>query len=232
MRSEKDIELLEGKVAAKLNKAVTVGQKLAKEALDPLNNLVQIIKSGAKGDFLNITQVTGTVGQQNVSGERIPKTYYGRTLPHYKNTGKLDILPPEILDNDNIDPLPHMKKLFESRGFVSHSYFQGLTPQEFFFHAAGGREGLIDTACKTSITGYIQRKMIKMVEDLKFNYTNNVTNSNDTIVEFMYGEDNMDPSKLIQTSKGFSFIDINHVCDKLNNDVEWNRNLNPEPLNS
>ena len=55
---------------------------------------------------------------------------------------------------------------------------------------------------------------------------------NDTIVEFMYGEDNMDPSKLIQTSKGFSFIDINHVCDKLNNDVEWNRNLNPEPLNS
>lgn len=76
----------------------------------------------------------------------------------------------------------------------------------------------------TATTGYIQRKMIKMVEDLKFNYTNNVTNANDSIVEFMYGEDNMDPSKLIQTSKGFSFIDINHVCEKLNNDVEWNMN--------
>jgi DNA-directed RNA polymerase beta' subunit len=149
MRTEKDIELLEVKIAGKLNKAVTVGQKLAKESLDPTNNLVTIIKSGAKGDFLNITQVTGTVGQQNVSGERIPKTYYGRTLPHYLPSGKLDILSPEILDNDDIDPLPYMKKLFESRGFVSHSYFQGLTPQEFFFHAAGGREGLIDTACKS-----------------------------------------------------------------------------------
>jgi hypothetical protein len=149
MRTEKDEEILEAKVAGKLNKAVTVGQKLAKEALDPKNNLVQVIKSGAKGDFLNITQVTGTVGQQNVSGERIPKTYYGRTLPHYINYGKLDILPPEILDNEEKDPLPYMKKLFESRGFVSHSYFQGLTPQEFFFHAAGGREGLIDTACKS-----------------------------------------------------------------------------------
>jgi DNA-directed RNA polymerase beta' subunit len=221
MRTEKDEEILEAKVAGKLNKAVTVGQKLAKEALDPINNLVQVIKSGAKGDFLNITQVTGTVGQQNVSGERIPKTYYGRTLPHYVSYGKLDVLPSEILDNENIDPLPYMKKLFESRGFVSHSYFQGLSPQEFFFHAAGGREGLIDTACKTATTGYIQRKMIKMMEDLRFNYTNNVTNANDSIVEFMYGEDNMDPSKLIQTEKGFSFIDIKHISDKLNNDIEW-----------
>jgi DNA-directed RNA polymerase beta' subunit len=63
--------------------------------------------------------------------------------------------------------------------------------------------------------------MIKMIEDLKFNYTNNITNANDSIVEFMYGEDNMDPSKLIQTSQGFSFIDIKHIADKLNNDIEW-----------
>jgi DNA-directed RNA polymerase beta' subunit len=121
-----------------------------------------------------------------------------------------------------------MQKLFESRGFVSHSYFKGLTPQEFFFHAAGGREGLIDTACKTADTGYIQRKMIKMVEDLKFNYTNTVTNSNDTIIDFMYGEDNFDASRLIKTSSGFSFVDIQHITDKLNAEVEFSK-INTHP---
>jgi DNA-directed RNA polymerase II subunit RPB1 len=54
----------------------------------------------------------------------------------------------------------------ESRGFVENSYLRGLTPQELFFHAMGGREGLIDTAVKTSSTGYIQRRLVKAMEDL------------------------------------------------------------------
>lgn len=226
MKTENDSSLLESRVAEKLNKASGIGQKLAKDALKSTNNLVSVIKSGAKGSFFNVTQVTGIVGQQNVSGERIKKTFFGRTLPSYIKQGNLindiDKLPLSIM-NEETDPLPYIQKLFESRGFVSHSYFKGLNPQEFFFHAAGGREGLIDTACKTADTGYIQRKMIKMVEDLKFNYSNNVTNSTNSIIDFMYGGDNLDASKLIKTNSGFSFIDINHMTEKLNSDIEFNK---------
>ena len=218
MRTENDEELLENKITGILNEATTVGQKIAKESLDNKNNMVRIILSGAKGNFFNITQVTGAVGQQNVNGSRIVPTCNGRTLPHYKNYPKNII---EICESEGKDPLPILKVMFESRGFVKNSYFKGLTPQEYFFHAAGGREGVLDTALKTANTGYIQRKMIKMVEDLKFGYTGVVTNSKDSIIEFMYGEDNMDASRLIKTSEGLSFVDINHLNDKLNAEIEW-----------
>ena len=218
MRTENDEELLENKITGILNEATTVGQKIAKESLDNKNNMVRIILSGAKGNFFNITQVTGAVGQQNVNGSRIVPTCNGRTLPHYKNYPKNII---EICESEGKDPLPILKEMFESRGFVKNSYFKGLTPQEYFFHAAGGREGVLDTALKTANTGYIQRKMIKMVEDLKFGYTGVVTNSKDSIIEFMYGEDNMDASRLIKTSEGLSFVDINHLNDKLNAEIEW-----------
>ena len=218
MRTENDEELLENKITGILNEATTVGQKIAKESLDNKNNMVRIILSGAKGNFFNITQVTGAVGQQNVNGSRIVPTCNGRTLPHYKNYPKNII---EICESKGKDPLPILKEMFESRGFVKNSYFKGLTPQEYFFHAAGGREGVLDTALKTANTGYIQRKMIKMVEDLKFGYTGVVTNSKDSIIEFMYGEDNMDASRLIKTSEGLSFVDINHLNDKLNAEIEW-----------
>jgi len=219
IRTEKDEEMLEAQINGFLGEAITIGQKIAKDALKEDNNIVRVIKSGAKGNFFNITQVTGVVGQQNVVGNRIPKTYGGRTLPHYIDYSN-DIV--NEIEEKKQDPLPVLKDLFESRGFVRHSYFQGLTPQEYFFHASGGREGLLDTALKTANTGYIQRKMIKMVEDLKFGYTNVVSNAKDNIIEFMYGQDNMDASKLINTKEGLSFVDINHINDKLNADIEFN----------
>ena len=89
-------------------------------------------------------QMVACVGQQNVEGKRIPFGFSGRTLPHFSK--------------DDLGP--------ESRGFVENCYLIGLTPQELFFHAMGGREGLIDTAVKTSSTGYIQRRLIKAMEDL------------------------------------------------------------------
>jgi hypothetical protein len=146
MRTENDEELLENKITGILNEATTVGQKIAKESLDNKNNMVRIILSGAKGNFFNITQVTGAVGQQNVNGNRIVPTCNGRTLPHYKNYPKNII---EICEAEGRDPLPILKEMFESRGFVKNSYFKGLTPQEYFFHAAGGREGVLDTALKS-----------------------------------------------------------------------------------
>ncbi len=110
------------------------------------------------------------VGQQNVSGKRIPYGFNDRTLPHFQ---KGDLGP-------------------ESRGFVENSYLQGLTPQEFFFHAMGGREGLIDTAVKTSETGYIQRRLVKSMEDVMVKYDASVRNSLGDIIQFVYGEDGMD----------------------------------------
>ncbi|KAJ1619977.1 hypothetical protein T492DRAFT_403427 [Pavlovales sp. CCMP2436] len=96
----------------------------------PVQRIIIIIKW--QGSNINISQIIGCVGQQNVEGKRIPYGFRNRTLPHFTK--------------DDFGP--------ESRGFVENSYLRGLTPQEFFFHAMGGREGLIDTAVKTSETGY------------------------------------------------------------------------------
>jgi len=109
------------------------------------------------------------VGQQNVSGKRIPFGFKNRSLPHFAR--------------DDVGA--------ESRGFVENSYLKGLTPQEFYFHAMGGREGLIDTAVKTAETGYIQRRLVKAMEDVMVRYDHTVRNSLGEIVQFIYGEDAM-----------------------------------------
>ena len=83
-----------------------------------------------------------------------------------------------------------------SKGFVERSFMAGLRPTEFFFHAMGGREGLIDTAVKTSETGYIQRRLVKAMEDVRVGYDNLVYTSNGYILQFIYGEDGLDASKI------------------------------------
>lgn len=118
--------------------------------------------------------MTACVGQQNVEGARIPFGFKYRTLPHFSK--------------DDHTP--------EARGFVENSYLRGLTPQEFFFHAMGGREGLIDTAVKTAETGYIQRRLVKALEDLMSKYDGTVRDSTGSIVQFCYGEDGMDGAKV------------------------------------
>jgi DNA-directed RNA polymerase II subunit RPB1 len=221
MNNEQDKEILETKVNNKLNNAATIGQKIAAKALEPTNNLVSMIRSGAKGNLFNICQVTGLVGQQNVGGIRMQKVFGGRTLPHYPRQSYLKDASDIISKNIELTP-KETKDLFESRGFVTSSFFKGLNPKEFFFHAAGGREGLIDTACKTADTGYIQRKIIKLIEDCYFTYDGLVYHgTSKNIIDFMYGGDNMDASRLIKTSEGFSFIDISHTVDKLNKNLEW-----------
>ncbi|KAK9713059.1 hypothetical protein RND81_06G000500 [Saponaria officinalis] len=129
-----------------------------------------MVTAGSKGSFINISQMTACVGQQNVEGKRIPFHFISRTLPHFTK--------------DDYGP--------ESRGFVENSYLRGLTPQEFFFHAMGGREGLIDTAVKTSETGYIQRRLVKAMEDIMVKYDGTVRNSLGDVIQFLYGEDGMD----------------------------------------
>lgn len=110
------------------------------------------------------------MGQQNVEGKRIPFGFRHRTLPHF------------IKDDNGPD----------SRGFVENSYLAGLTPAEFFFHAMGGREGLIDTAVKTAETGYIQRRLIKAMESVMVNYDGTVRNAVGQMIQLRYGEDGLD----------------------------------------
>lgn len=137
-------EAFESEVNQALNKARESSGEFASESLSRTNNIKMMINGGSKGSFLNIAQITACVGQQNVEAKRIPFGFRQRTLPHF---------------NKN-DQSP------QSRGFVENSYLRGLTPQEFFFHAMAGREGVIDTAVKTSQTGYVQRRLVKAMEDL------------------------------------------------------------------
>jgi DNA-directed RNA polymerase subunit A' len=122
--------------------------------------------------MLNLTQMAGSVGQQSVRGERISRGYYDRTLPHFRK-GDLGA---------------------DARGFVRSSYKKGLTPTEFFFHAIGGREGLVDTAVRTSQSGYLQRRLINALQDLEVQYDGTVR-SGEKVAQFVYGEDGIDPTK-------------------------------------
>ncbi|CAH1982162.1 unnamed protein product [Acanthoscelides obtectus] len=143
--------------------------KMPKKSLTEYNNLKAMVVSGSKGSNINISQVIACVGQQNVEGKRIPFGFRKRTLPHFIK--------------DDYGP--------ESRGFVENSYLAGLTPSEFYFHAMGGREGLIDTAVKTAETGYIQRRLIKAMESVMVHYDGTVRNSVGQLIQLRYGEDGL-----------------------------------------
>ncbi|ODQ55873.1 Rna polymerase II [Saitoella complicata NRRL Y-17804] len=160
----------ESKVSKELNEARDTVGKNAEASLKKSNAVKQMVSAGSKGSFINISQMSACVGQQMVEGARVPFGFQYRSLPHFAK--------------DDYSP--------ESRGFVENSYLRGLTPQEFFFHAMAGREGLIDTAVKTAETGYIQRRLVKALEDVMVQYDGTVRNSLGDIIQFAYGEDGLD----------------------------------------
>ena len=157
-----------------LNEATNQAGSKGRKSLAKTNRFVMIVNSGSKGTPINISQMISCLGQQNVDGKRIPYGFDSRTLPHFN---KFDDSP-------------------QARGFIENSYISGLTAPELFFHAMGGRIGLIDTACKTSQTGYIQRRLIKGLEDLKVEYDMTVRNNKGRIVQFSYGDDHFDSTKV------------------------------------
>lgn len=163
-------ETFESKVSQALNQARDNAGKTTEKSLKDLNNAVTMARSGSKGSSINISQMSAIVGQQIVEGKRIPFGFKYRTLPHFTK--------------DDYSP--------EARGFVENSYLRGLTPSEFFFHAMAGREGLIDTAVKTAETGYIQRRLVKALEDVSARYDGTVRNSLGDVIQFVYGEDGLD----------------------------------------
>ena len=190
-------EYFESKVNSILNKTINETGKKALENLDSKNRATYMVNSGSKGKITNIAQMIACLGQQNVDGKRIPYGYIDRTLPHYYK-----------YDDSS-----------EARGFVENSFISGQTPQEFFFHAMGGREGLIDTAVKTSQTGYIQRKLVKSMEDLIVTFDYSVRSSSGEIVQFVYGNDGMDAiciesQPLVLTKLSIDEIKQRFYCDE------------------
>jgi len=172
-----------------LNKATELSGKEGRKNLSKDNRFLMIVESGSKGSLVNISQMISCLGQTNVDGKRIAYGFEDRTLPHFK---KFDDSP-------------------GARGFIENSYISGLTAPELFFHAMGGRIGLIDTAVKTSSTGYIQRRLIKGLEDLKVEYDMTVRNNRGKIIQFAYGDDGIDSTRVESQSVplvGMSIEDI------------------------
>lgn len=144
-------------------------------AATSLSDKVPIImaRTGARGNMLNVTQMSATVGQQAVRGKRIKRGYIDRTLSAFKRN---DFSPPAC-------------------GFVRSSFKDGIIPTEYFFHAMGGRETLVDTAIRTGRSGYLQRRLINSLLDLKTDENRAVRDSAGNIIQFLYGEDGIDPSR-------------------------------------
>ena len=189
-----------------LAKATNMASNSVRGSLSSENRLVAMINSGSKGDWVNIAQMIACLGQQAIENKRIAYGFTDRTLPHYK---KYD---------DGA----------EARGFIDSSFIQGLTPQQFFFHAMSGREGLIDTAVKTAETGYIQRQLVKALEDIVVQHDGTVRDANMNVVQFYYGEDGIMATKLesqslplstklshkdIETQFGLQDVDWSTVLD-------------------
>jgi DNA-directed RNA polymerase III subunit RPC1 len=141
------------------------------EELSRWNSPLLMAKCGSKGSNINVSQMVASVGQQMIGGARVADGFHHRSLPHF----------------------PKASRKPASKGFVSNSFFSGLTPSEFIFHAMSGREGLVDTAVKTAETGYMSRRLMKSLEDLSAQYDDTVRNSSGTVVQFQFGDDNLDP---------------------------------------
>ena len=178
-------ETLEMEIMRETGQARDGAGEIVASQVGMTNSAVLMARCGARGSMLNLSQMAGMVGQQAVRGERINRGYKERTLPHFK-WGDLGA---------------------DAKGFVASSYKTGLKPTEYFFHSMGGREGLVDTAVRTSRSGYMQRRLINALEDLKVASDLTVRNTAGTIIQFTYGEDGADPTR----SAAGEPIDLDYV---------------------
>ena len=164
----------EGRVFQTLDKVIGAAGKTGLKSLAANNRMVNMVKCGSKGADLNIAQMIALLGQQSIEGKRIAYGFQDRTLPHFKRY------------DDGA----------EARGFIESSFVKGLSPAEFFFHAMTGREGLIDTAVKTADSGYMQRQLVKTMEDLMVHHDGTVRDAGGLIVQFAYGDDATSATKI------------------------------------
>lgn len=183
--------LAEAKINMCLSNAKDVGMKIADEEMES-NNIVQTIKAGSKGDFFNLGQVKGILGQQIINGKRIDLLLDNgtRSLVHYPRNGMT------------------VKEKYESRGFVMNGFYKGINPKEFFFHSMSGRQGVCDTAMTTFMAGYNMRKLVKLTEDIKILNDGTVGDSYGNLYSFAYGNDGSNPES--------KYFDLERLIDKIN----------------
>ena len=167
-------ETRETRILQILNEVRTNVGKIVKENFPVDGNVNKMITSEAAGSMLNITQIACCVGQQSLRNGRISFGYNDRTLSFFK---KGDLSP-------------------ESRGFIKNSFFNGLKPSEFFFGAITGRDSLMDTALRTPKSGYLYRRLVSALQDLKVEYDETVRDASENIVQFKFGDDGKDVSKI------------------------------------
>ncbi|KAJ2251536.1 hypothetical protein GGI13_003794 [Coemansia sp. RSA 455] len=199
LRHDSKLALLDGAIAGTMNKVT--GNLIAKclpshlHLPFPHNNMVVMTVSGAKGSNINLSQITCCLGQQQLEGRRVPLMVSGKSLPSFAP-----------FDSSG-----------RAGGFVASRFLTGLKPQEFYFHCMAGREGLIDTAVKTSRSGYLQRCLIKHLEGVKVHYDYTVRDSDGSVIQFQYGEDALDVLKCQHLNK-FDFAAANYRAfrDKFN----------------
>ena len=166
-------ETLEAYIVNNLGKLRDRAATAANLSLDDDNAGKIMATTGARGSSLNVGQMAGALGQQARRGNRLNKGYNNRVLTHFE-------------EHEN-DPDAH--------GFVKSNYRDGLSTLEFFFHAMGGREGLVDTAVRTQQSGYMQRRLINALEHIKLEYDGTVRDPHGHIIQFLYGEDGIDVAK-------------------------------------
>ena len=206
-------ERYEANIKSFIGDVKNLGMSLLDKVMPPDNRLRIMIESEAKGTPFNAAQIAGLIGQQSLKGERLkkgmteeyidrdfditdlsrralPLSRYTRTLPYY-----------------DVDDLA-----IEAYGFIENSFISGMTPPNLFFHQAAGREGLMDTAIKTSETGAMHHRIVKALESIQVAYDGSVRNAVGTIFQFAYGEDGFDAAELqnvrMNTGEVPSFVDL------------------------
>jgi DNA-directed RNA polymerase subunit A' len=180
-------ESLETLIKRKLNKCLNDVEDVLEKHMEDNYTLV-MAKSGARGSMVNIVQTAAVIGQETVMGERMERGYFERTFPHFKR-GDISL---------------------EAKGFVGRGFKDGLTPFEFFFDAINSRESLMDKSLKTRHSGYMERRLVGALQDLKAEYDGTVRDSMKRIVQFIPGEDGLDPSKSKRTG-----VDVRRIADRL-----------------
>jgi DNA-directed RNA polymerase subunit A' len=166
-------ETLENDITIELSRAREAAARIVEKYINKDGDAYIMAKTGARGSIVNITQMVAMLGQQTIRGERFKRGFYGRTTAHF--------------EPGDLGPM--------AKGFVRNNFKTGLTPLEFFFHAAGGRDGLVDTAVRTAQSGYMQRRLINALQDIYIAYDGTVRNASGSIIQTRYAEDGIDVSK-------------------------------------
>lgn len=176
-------QTMENQISGILSKVRQQAGDICISQLSRWNSPLIMATSGSKGSNINVAQMVALVGQQIIGSQRVQNGFQDRTLPHF----------------------PKHARSAPAKGFVRNSFFSGLTPTEFLFHAISGREGLVDTAVKTAETGYMSRRLMKSLEDLSARYDDTVRNSSEIVIQFQYGEDKLDPVDMEGNAKPVHF---------------------------